>query len=511
MIGWPDASFALLRQYVDQLDYRGPRSRRPCASVLRRFQRFVVARSPTAALSRGVIEAWLRAGDAVSPRSLVIRRAQIVDTFLDWLVAAGHLHANPLAELRQACRPRGTRSIVPALLSEDPDAALERLRPPPRYGSRVGPALRDHVERMQALGYKCDEKPYLRLDRFAQRRATADAEPLDGLIHAYVAEPRSPAVQYEHVRIGRALLRALQRVDQQAPAPPVFDRLLKQAVLRQRRRPHIYSRKEIGLLLRTAREFTSRHAPLRPPTLHTMIVLGYCVGLRMGEIVGLQLRDLRPGENALEIRETKFFKSRRLPIKPTVAAALSDYLELRTRAGLPQRPDAPLFCHESGGYAYITAEQLLRRVIRTAGLKPEPGRRGPRVHDLRHTFVVHRMLEWYRLGINPQSRLPYLSTYLGHRDIHATLVYLTITQELLGLASERFRAHGAALLAGSEGGPHAHDPVAPAPATDILPRLAGPAARRLAPHDPCVPGLLATLPALRGWTSPTRGGRTRLR
>jgi integrase/recombinase XerD len=511
MTGWPDASFALLKHYVDQLDYCGPRSRRPCASVLRCFQRFVIARSPTPALSRGVIKAWLRAGDAVSPRSLVIRRAQIVDTFLDWLVARGHLHANPFAELRATCRPRGTRSIVPALLSEDPEAALAQLRPPPRYGSCVGPTLRDHVERMQTLGYKCDEKPYLRFDRFAQRRAGAEAEPLDGLIHAYAAESRSPAVHYEHVRIGRTLVRALQRADQRAPALPAFDRMLKQAVLRQRRRPYIYSRDEIGLLLRTAREFPSPHAPLRPLTLYTMFVLGYCVGLRMGEIAGLQLRDLRAEESALEIRETKFFKSRRLPIKPTVAAALGDYLEQRTRAGLPQGLDSPLFCHEAGGYAYITAEHLLRRVIRAAGLKPEAGRRGPRVHDLRHTFVVHRMLEWYRHGINPQSRLPYLSTYLGHRDIHATLVYLTITQELLGLASERFRAHGAALLAGPEGGHHAHDPVAPASAPGILPRLADPAARRLTPHDPCVSRQLATVPALRGRTSPSRGGRPRFR
>ena len=114
MIGWPDASFALLKHYVDQLDYCGPRSRRPCASVLRRFQRFVMARSSTPALSRGVIEAWLRAGDAVSPRSLVIRRAQIVDTFLDWLVARGHLHANPFAELRATCRPAAhARSCPP--------------------------------------------------------------------------------------------------------------------------------------------------------------------------------------------------------------------------------------------------------------------------------------------------------------------------------------------------------------------------------------------------------------
>ena len=85
-------------------------------------------------------------------------------------------------------------------------------------------------------------------------------------------------------------------------------------------------------------------------------------------------------------------------------------------------------------------------MLRRADLKPAPGRIGPRVHDLRHAFVVSRMLAWYREGINPQSRLPYLATYLGHKDINSTLVYLTITQDLLQQASERFRVLGAPLL-----------------------------------------------------------------
>lgn len=301
MTAWPDASFALLKRYVDQLDYRGPRSRRPCASVLRRFQKFVMARSATPGLSQAVIALWLRAGDAVSPRSLVIRRAQIVDTFLDWLVGAGHLDANPFADLRQACRPRGIRSIVPALISDDSEAELARLRPLPRYGSRVGPVLRDHVARMRTLGYKCNEKALLRLDRFAQQRS--GAEPLPGLMHAYATEPRSPAVQYEHVRVVRTMVRALRRIDPSVEDPPGFDRMLKQAVLRQRRRPYIYSPDEIRRLFRTARGFPSPHAPLRAATLYTMLVLGYCVGLRMGEIARLQLRDLRLDEGALESRD----------------------------------------------------------------------------------------------------------------------------------------------------------------------------------------------------------------
>jgi integrase len=511
MMVWPDASFTLLQRYAEQLNCRIPRYRRPAASILRCFQRFVMARAVTPDLSRFVIESWLREVDAVSPRSMVVRRAQIVDSFLDWLVEHGHLAANPFAELRARCEPRGTRSIVPALLSDDPDAALERMRPLPRYGSCFGAVLSDHVARMRTLGYRCGAGRFLRFDRFVQQRLGAEAEPLPSLIRAFVAEARSPACQIERLKVGRILAREVQRIDPHAPDPPAYDRLVTRAMVRERRRPYIYSPDEIDRLFRTAREFPSPKAPLRPPTLYTMLVLAYCVGLRMGELVRLKLRDLRFEEGALEIRETKFFKSRRLPIRPSVVTALTAYLQQRAKAGSLSEPDAPLFCHEGGGYAFITAEQLLRRVIRAAGLKPEPGRRGPRIHDLRHTFVVHRMIGWYRQGINPQARLPYLSTYLGHRDIHSTLVYLTITQELLGLANERFRALGASLLAATEGQTHDHNPVAPTPAAGVLSQLACPAAGRFGQHRPRVPRHLATVPAIRGEAPAARSGRSRPR
>ena len=115
-------------------------------------------------------------------------------------------------------------------------------------------------------------------------------------------------------------------------------------------------------------------------------------------------------------------------------------------------PDAALFWHQHAGgrYSRDRAGKLLVRVLRRARLKPAAGRVGPRVHDLRHAFVASRMLAWYREGINPQSRLPYLATYLGHKDINSTLVYLTVTQNLLQQASERFRVRGARLLRASD-------------------------------------------------------------
>lgn len=103
------------------------------------------------------------------------------------------------------------------------------------------------------------------------------------------------------------------------------------------------------------------------------------------------------------------------------------------------------------GYSLGVVRIMLTDVLRRAGIKPARGQVGPRIHDLRHSMVSHRMHDWYKAGINPQSRLPYLATYLGHKDIRSTLVYLNITPELLYEASERYRKNGAAILCTGDG------------------------------------------------------------
>jgi integrase len=172
--------------------------------------------------------------------------------------------------------------------------------------------------------------------------------------------------------------------------------------------------------------------------------------------LALNLGDVDLGNRTIEIRETKFFKSRRLPLSNSAATALKAYLDARRKAGASMDPAAGVFWHwhnrGAGRYSYTMTEHLLIRVLRHAGIKPKRGRAGPRVHDLRHAFVVHRMLAWYRQGINPQPYLPYLATYMGHRDINSTLVYLTITQELLQHAGAKYRQIGASALGGPAGG-----------------------------------------------------------
>jgi site-specific recombinase XerD len=185
-----------------------------------------------------------------------------------------------------------------------------------------------------------------------------------------------------------------------------------------------------------------------------MLILAYCAGLRLGEIVRLVVGDIDLPEGTIEIRGSKFFKSRRLPLSASVMTALRTYLDARSCAGAPCHPHAPLFWHKRGrgGYSQAVVWILLTRVLREAGLKPAAGREGPHIHSLRHCFAVHRLTAWYRDGIDPQPLLPYLATFLGHKEIRHTLVYLTITEELLQKAGDRFHSLGAKALQIPKGG-----------------------------------------------------------
>jgi len=226
------------------------------------------------------------------------------------------------------------------------------------------------------------------------------------------------------------------------------DRDAARQVKQLQRRPYIYTEAQILQLLEVTQTFECSRAPLRALSLYTMVLLMYCAGLRIGELLRLTLGDVDLENDTLEIRGTKFFKSRRLPLAAGVITAVRHYLAARQQVGAPSDPASGLFWKDprGGSYSCGGARKLMVEALRRAGLKPVRGKVGPRIHDLRHAMVCNRMLTWYRDGINPQSRLPHLATYLGHKDINSTLVYLTVTQELMQHASERFRVHGAVAL-----------------------------------------------------------------
>jgi len=435
--------------YVRELRLRSPVSSQVYLSILNGFQRFVAEQAEDKSVSQTTIRQWLKDRTLAWPFHIVTDRARLVDRFLDWRVSNRALANNPFADLRVEYGQRTTTPVVRALLNPNPEAALEALRPLPRFGSFLGSVMREHVGLMHAMGYRYNTQAerLLRLDRFLQGRPDLSGHPLTELIREWTNTRSTPQHALDCHQAGRLLSSVLSRIDPTVERIPSDKRIWRLAK-EQYRQPYIFSEQDVLGLLETALSFPSPQSPLRPKTLHMMLVLAYCAGLRIGEIVRLNVGDFNIDDRVIEVHGTKFFKSRRLPLSDSAVAALQSYLTARKGAGASMSPDAALFWHQHAGgrYSRDRAGKLLVRVLRRAKLKPDPGRVGPRVHDLRHAFVAGRMLAWYREGINPQSRLPYLATYLGHKDINSTLVYLTVTQNLLQQASERFRVRRARLL-----------------------------------------------------------------
>jgi len=448
-----DLSDELYGRYVQTL-HIGPATERYYCSALRRFQRFVEAHSLSEPLSQVELIAWLKAMSAELALDRIVDYARKLDGFLSWLVDRGQLAINPWAELR-AQYGQCLAPIVRALLDPDPTRALETLRPLPAFGSHLGPAIQQHLAYKQALGFRYErETTRLRsFDRYLQSRPETCQQPLHVLVQEYAEQGPTLESKFERLQSGHHLARGLKRHDPSIVVPKL-DPFMVEEVVRQRRRPYIYSVDEIQKLFASALAHPSPHAPLRPLTLYTALALAYGAGLRLSELVHLTMGDVDFVAGTLDIHESKFFKSRRLPLTASVLAALQHYLAARCDVGAATQSAAALLWNEqkSHGYKEVTLEMLLTSVIRRAGLKPATGRVGPRLHDVRHTFVCHRMLAWYEAGVDVQSRLPYLATYLGHKDIYSTLVYLTVTQDLLQQASERFRHLGARVFQAHGGG-----------------------------------------------------------
>lgn len=446
MTTWPDPERLLIVRYLAGLGLRSANSRTYYKQTLHSFQD-VAERH--AKLSQDVLVAWLRASSDRWVASTRLHRTRIIDRFLDHLAQTGSIERNPVAALREVCNIKQCKPVWRALASDTPDRALAELRQPEPFGSVLGAIMAEHVALMRNRGYKYTSQPVwlLRFDRFLQLNPVLQDEPIGVMLEHSAAAKATRNHAAECEKLKRILTKILRHRNPSIPPRRPNPRPQRE-VEKQWRKPHIYSPADVRRMLDIARSYPSPRAPLRPLNIYTMLLLAYCAGLRRGELARLDLGDVDRQGDTITVRQTKFFKTRILPLPGSVMAELRAYIDARYRAGASQDPSSGLFWHaqRSARYTKEAIAWLLVDVIRRAELKPPQGRTGPRLHDLRHSMVVNRILEWYRTDINPQDRLPFLATYLGHRDINSTLVYITVTQDLLHHANERFRAIGAPCL-----------------------------------------------------------------
>lgn len=215
--------------------------------------------------------------------------------------------------------------------------------------------------------------------------------------------------------------------------------------------PVIFGPAEVARMLTAAKRLAAApNSPLRAEVMRLAVVLLYTSGLRRGELLGLSLTDADPVHGVLRIRESKFRKSRLVPLSPDAHSELRAYLNKRLSPPFCTSPALPLLCNYARGLRGYTGTGLsdgIQALFRAADVRGADGRR-PRVHDFRHSFAVQSLLRWYQQGADVQANLPKLALYMGHVSIHSTAYYLKLIPDVAFAASDRYQAHFGQLIMG---------------------------------------------------------------
>jgi integrase len=295
--------------------------------------------------------------------------------------------------------------------------------------------VKDYLAYRRGLGFKLegDGRLLLRFAQYADR--SGHRGPLTTeLILRWVRLPAEASPSYLVARLqavrGFARYRVIFESGTEVPPPGLL-------VARCRRpTPYIYTEEEITALLAAARRLPPQTS-LRPHTYATFFGLLACTGLRVSEALNLTRSDIDWHQELLTIRQTKFRKSRLVPLHPSATDMLKGYAGLRDRFHPRSVAEAFFVTFRGTPLRLPTVEGVFGHLRKELSWQSRGGRR-PRVHDLRHTFACRRLIRWYEEGADLEHAIASLSTYLGHTLVTNTYWYLTAVPDLLGLATVRF-------------------------------------------------------------------------
>jgi integrase/recombinase XerD len=305
-----------------------------------------------------------------------------------------------------------------------------------RQRRSLRPALADYLSLRRALGFQLANAGRL-LDQFV---GYLDEHGMDTVTTeqalAWATLPAGASVTWRAIRLSvvRGFAAYLHSLDPSVEVPPA-------GVIRCgpcRATPYLYSEAEIRALIQAAAALGPR---LRAATYQSLLSLLAISGIRIGEAITLDDEDLDVTQGLLVVRHAKFSKHRLVPLHPSAVRALARYRDLR-RQLLP-RPASPALFVSTAGTRLLHSNISLTfaRLLDQVGLTRRSSSCRPRIHDLRHSFAVASLLDWYRNGADIPAMMPRLSTYLGHSDPRHTFWYLSAAPELMALAGQRLQAH----------------------------------------------------------------------
>jgi integrase len=298
--------------------------------------------------------------------------------------------------------------------------------------TRLRFALEQYLSMRQGLGYKYrDQARRLRhFVSFMERRKATSITTKLVLVWATLPSDRGAPAARRLIDV-RGFARHVASIDPKTEIPPtgIFPRW-------KRPKPYVYSDGEIDALLAAALALPPMEG-LRRWTYYHLFGLIAVTGMRLSEAIGLHRGDVDLKEGVLTVRQAKFGKSRLLPLHPTTRAALRSYAQRRDRH-LGPRCGPNFFVSERGGrLRKQSIYPVFWRLSREIGLRRPGDSTGPRVHDLRHSFAIRKLLACYREGKNVEKSLPVLSTYLGHTYVRDTYWYLSACPDLMREAARR--------------------------------------------------------------------------
>jgi len=298
--------------------------------------------------------------------------------------------------------------------------------------------LANYLAVRRALGFKLGRAGLLLADFVGYLEANGTDTITTENAFAWASLPVNASSDWWGYRLSvvRAFARHLHAIDPVHDVPPTG--LLPAKT--HRATPYLYSDANIAALMAAARQLRS---PLRAATFETLVGLLAVTGLRIGEALRLDRDDIELTGGVLRIRQTKFGKSREVPLHPSTVQALAAYALRRDQ--LCPRPREQAFFVSTAGtrLLYCNAHLAWLDLVRRARLGPRSATCRPRPHDLRHSFAVRTLLGWYRDGADVAACMPLLSTYLGHVHPGNTYWYLSAAPELLTLVAARLDATGA--------------------------------------------------------------------